>query len=83
MSMTTIKISAALRDRLAHIAADDFDRSTLAAAVERLVNEHEDRAALDAYDRLRADEQEWASYRDESSLTDNVAGDWLRQGKPA
>jgi hypothetical protein len=55
----------------------------LADTVERLVEEHEERAALDAYERLRADEREWASYLNETALTDNVAGDWLRQDRSA
>jgi hypothetical protein len=39
--------------------------------------EHEERAVLAAYDRLRADGEEWASYLAGSRLTDGVAGDWL------
>jgi predicted DNA-binding protein len=83
VGMTTIKIPAELRDRLARIAVDHYDRSTLADTVERLVEEHEEQSALDAYERLRSDEREWASYLNEAAQTDNVAGDWLRQDRSA
>lgn len=75
--MTTIKISTSLRDALASVAARYGDVS-LAETLRRLLVEHEDRKVLAAYERLRADEDEWASYRDESRLTDNLAGDGLR-----
>jgi hypothetical protein len=83
MAMTTIKIPTELRDRLAGVAAGDYGGATLHETLQRLVDEHEERQALAAYDRLRADEQEWASYRDESRLTDNAAGDWARQAGAA
>jgi predicted DNA-binding protein len=79
MTMTTIKLPAEVRDQLVALAANDYGRSTLAETVRRLIEEHEQRAALDAYDRLREDERAWASYRDESSVTDSVAADWMRQ----
>ena len=77
--MTTIKITTELRDRLAGVAEDDYGGATLAEALQRLVAEHEEREALAAYERLRADQAEWASYLDESRLTDNAAGDWIRR----
>jgi hypothetical protein len=77
--MTTIKITGELRDRLARVSSDDYGSSTLAETLQRLLDEHEEHAALAAYDRLRADDAEWASYQAESRLTDNVAGDWMRQ----
>lgn len=83
MSMTTIKISAELRDRLANLAAEDYGGVTLAETLRRLLAEHEERAVLAAYDRLRANDEEWAAYRDESRLTDNAAGDWWRQDPAA
>jgi hypothetical protein len=76
MSATTIKISTELRDRLVALAASEFGGTTLSDALRRLIEEHEERAALAAYDRLRRDADEWASYRDESRLTDNAVGDW-------
>ncbi|WP_239375948.1 hypothetical protein [Frankia sp. Cj5] len=78
MGTTTIKITTELRDRLAGVSAD-LGGVTLAETLQCLVSEHEERAALAAYDRLRADEPEWASYLEESRLTDNAAGDWLRR----
>jgi hypothetical protein len=78
MAMTTIKITTALRDRLSRVAAA-YGGATLAETLQRLVDEHETLAVLAAYERLRGDEQEWASYREEAQLTDNAAGDWLRQ----
>jgi hypothetical protein len=77
MRMTTIKISTDLRDRLADVAAE-YGGATLADTLRHLIDEHEEQAALAAYDRLRADPAEWASYREESRLVDNAAGDWLR-----
>jgi hypothetical protein len=82
-STTTIKIGAALRDRLASLAIDDYGGVTMAEALRRLIAEHEERAVLVAYDRLRADEEEWASYQDESRLADNAAGDWWHQDPAA
>jgi hypothetical protein len=79
MSVTTIKIAKELRDRLASLALTDYGGSTLSEALRRLIAEHEERVILAAYDRVRADEEEWASYCDEARLTDNVAGDRLRQ----
>ncbi|MFC4063227.1 hypothetical protein ACFOWE_33520 [Planomonospora corallina] len=75
--MTTIKIPTDLRDRLSEVASE-YGGATLAETLQRLIDEHEEQAALAAYDRLRADPSEWASYRQESRLTDNAAGDWLR-----
>lgn len=79
MSATTIKIDAAVRDRLARLAADDYQGATLGEALQHLIAEHEERMVLLAYERLRADKDEWESYRNESRLTDSVAGDWRRQ----
>ena len=78
MQTTTIKISCALRDRLAEIAIEDYEGSTLAQALERLLAEHEERRVLAAYERLQEDEEAWASYRRESAMVDGVAGDWAR-----
>lgn len=78
MTATTIKITTELRDRLAGVARD-YGGGTLADTLQRLIDEHEEHTALSAYDDLRRDPEEWASYRDESRLTDNASGDWLRQ----
>jgi hypothetical protein len=82
MGMTTIKITTDLRDRLSGVA-EQYGGTTLAETLRRLLDEHEEQTVLAAYDRLRADEQEWASYREESRLTDNAAGDWLRADRRA
>jgi hypothetical protein len=79
MGMTTVKIATELRDRLAGVARTDYGGATLAETLQRLVTEHEERAVLAAYDRLRADPDEWESYRAESRSTDQVAGGWLRE----
>ncbi|MFF5211525.1 hypothetical protein [Streptosporangium sp. NPDC000396] len=68
--MTTVKVTTDLRDRLAG-TADEYGGATLADTVRRLVDEHEERTALAAYERLRADLAEWASYVDESRRSDN------------
>jgi hypothetical protein len=74
-AMTTIKISTELRDRLAAVAADDYDSSTLADTLQRLLDEHEEQRVLAAYDRLRGDPDEWASYLAEQDEWDAVADD--------
>ncbi len=76
--MTTIKIPTQLRNRLADVATDHYHGATLAETLNRLVSEHEEQAALMAYEYLRSNDEEWASYQNESRLTDNAAGDWLR-----
>jgi len=81
--MTTIKISTELRDSIAAVAAEDYGGATLAETLARLIEEHAEQAALAAYARLRENPEEWASYLDESRLTDNVASDWMRRDEPA
>lgn len=83
MAMTTVKITTELRDRLASVATSDYQGATLADALQRLIEEHEEHLVLAAYARLKEDPEEWASYLDESRLTDNVAGDWLRHDETA
>jgi hypothetical protein len=77
MSLTTLKIDTALRDRLASIARTDYDGDTLAGALEKLIEEHEQQRALDAYERLRSDPDAWSEYQEELRLTDHAASDGL------
>lgn len=81
--MTTIKVSRELRDRLFEVARVHYGDATLAETLNRLLQEHEEREVLAAFDRLRADPEEWESYRREAVLTDNAAGDWLGQDRSA
>lgn len=80
-SLTTIKVSRELRDRLFEVARMHYGDATLAETLNRLLLEHEEREVLAAFDRLRADPAEWESYRHEAALTDNAAGDWLGQDR--
>ncbi len=77
MAKTSMQLDSELRDELAEIAKRDFDGVPLAEALMRLVKEHRINRIIARYEELRADPEEWAGYRAESRLTDNVAGDGL------
>lgn len=77
MATTTMQLSTDLRDRLTAIAERDFHGVSLGETVQRLVREHEINQIMARYEALRSDPKEWASYRAESTLTDNAAGDGL------
>lgn len=81
MSITTIKISGEVRDKLAEVAQRDFGGSTLGESVDRLLAEHErarlERAILDGYARLQADPAAWAGYVSELDEWDQTSGDGL------
>lgn len=72
-----MQLDSELRDELSEIAKKDFEGVSLAEVVKRLVKEHKINRIMARYEELRADPEEWASYRAESRLTDNVAGDGL------
>lgn len=57
-----MKVPSDLRDELARVAQDDFGGATLAQALRALLEEHTKRRILEAYGRLRAQPEEWASY---------------------
>jgi hypothetical protein len=79
MSVTTMKIQAEVRDRLARVAADDYPGVSLSEAVDRLLSEHErERTRGDiaaAYARLRADTVQWSGYVVELDEWDGVTAD--------
>ncbi len=77
MATPTMQVDTELRDQLAHIAQRDFGGATLGEALQRLVTEHRINQIMHRYEQLRADPDEWASYRAETHLTDNAAGDGL------
>jgi hypothetical protein len=77
MATTTMQLDTELRDQLAHIAQRDFGGVTLGEALQRLVTEHRINRIMHRYEQLRADPDEWASYRAETQLADNAAGDGL------
>lgn len=77
MSITTFKIDTSVRDRLARIAKNDYQGDTLSAALEKLIEEHEQQAALNAYERLRQDSGAWADYQEELRLTGYTSSDGL------
>ena len=72
-----MQLDSGLRDELAEIADRDFHGAPLGEAVRRLVREHKINRIMHRYEELRADPQEWASYRAEARLTDNAAGEGL------
>lgn len=77
--MTTIKVSAATRDRLKRLA--DEDHLTLDAALARTLDQAEDSrfwaGVREDYARLQADHEEWNSYAGELAEWDHTAGDGL------
>lgn len=76
-----MQLDAALRDELAEIARHDFAGVPLAEALRRLIREHRVNRIMARYAELQADPREWASYRSETRLTDNAAGDGLPPGQ--
>jgi hypothetical protein len=72
-----MQIDSALRDELVEIAEHDYAGVSLGEAVRRIVKEHQIDRIVRRYEALRADPDEWASYRTEAHLTDNSAGDSL------
>jgi hypothetical protein len=62
MTATTVKVPGELRDELTRVAREDFGGATLAQALRALLEEHTKRRILEAYERLRAEPDEWASY---------------------
>jgi hypothetical protein len=72
-----MQIDSSVRDELAAVAESDFHGASLGEAVKRLVKEHKINGIMRRYEELRADPQEWASYRAEARLTDDAAGDGL------
>jgi transcriptional regulator with XRE-family HTH domain len=85
VSVTSIKIQADVRDRLARVAADDFPGTTLSEAVDRLLAEHEHarlrRHISAAYARLRADPEQWDGYTAELDEWDAVSADGEGRGR--
>ena len=72
-----MQIDGGVRDELAEIAERDFHGAPLGEAVRRLVKEHKINRIVERYEELRADPEEWATYRAEARLTDNAASDGL------
>lgn len=58
-----LRVSAATRDRVLRLAADDFGGVSADEALTRLLDEHWEVQAIAAMDRYRAtDPSGWASY---------------------
>lgn len=72
-----MQLDRELRDELATIAERDFGGVPLGEALAQLVREYKINRIMRRYDELRADPDEWASYHNETRLTDNAAGDSL------
>lgn len=73
MGMTTIKIDTALRDRIAMVAREDYEGATLAATLERLIDEHLEKQVMDQYAKLQEDPEAWADYLTETRGWDRAA----------
>lgn len=78
-TMTTMKVAADLRDRLAKLASRH--ERPLGVELAALVHAAEERewwsSAEDAVRRLQADRDEWAAYLAEVDEWDAVSGDGL------
>ena len=81
MAPTTMQLDGGLWDELAEIAKHDFAGVPLAEALRRLIREHQINKIMKRYAELESDQEEWASYRAEASLTDSAAGDGLPPGR--
>ncbi len=77
MAITSMQLDSALRDELAELAEKDYNGVPLGEAVRRLIREHKVNQAVEAYERLRADPVEWASYRTELDEWDATSADGL------
>jgi hypothetical protein len=79
MSITTVKMPTAVRDKLAQVARADYGGAPLGEAVERLLAEHEEaqlrREVAAGYARLQEDPGEWAAYLAELDEWDAVTAD--------
>lgn len=84
MSVTTIKVTSEVRERLAEVADRDFAGSTLGDTVERLLAEHEEvrlrQEILDGYARLQADPAAWAEYLEEVEDWSELGAEAVRGG---
>ena len=78
-SMTTIKVSAATRDRLKKLA--DASQSTMEAALAKVLDQAEDaqfwQGVKDDYARLQSDQEQWSGYVNELAEWDATASDGL------
>lgn len=81
MALTTIEISSKARAELAKIAEEDFGGASPDKAIWQLIMEHHIAMINARYDELRADPVEWADYQAELRLTDQAAGDGLRDAR--
>lgn len=77
MGVTSMQLDSAIRDEVAAIAEKDFSGVPLGEAVRRLVQEHKINQVVRAYEELRADPVEWASYQGELDEWDVTTGDGL------
>lgn len=69
MTMTTIRVSAETRDRLADVAREDFDGASAEETVRALLDEHVRLRAIQAMDAFRAtDPAGYASYLTEAEV---------------
>jgi hypothetical protein len=79
MSVTTMKIQSAVRDRLARLAAEDYAGATMSDALAQLIAEHEQdrirRQIAAGYARLQDDPEQWAGYVGELDEWDGVTAD--------
>lgn len=62
-STTTIRVTTAIRDELASLAAADFHGVSASDAIRRLIDGHRDAKAIAAMDHFRAtDPDGWEAY---------------------
>lgn len=75
MTITTIKVPTDLRDQIAEVAEEIG--STMAGALQRVLDDHRHQRILEQYTRLHADSPAWADYMAELQEWDVAATDGL------
>jgi hypothetical protein len=69
-----LRVSAATRDRVLRLAADDFGGVSADEALARLLDEHWEAQAIAAMDRYRAtDPSGWTDYLSDADQYDRAA----------
>lgn len=70
-----MRVSPATRDKVMKVAAEDYGGATADETLQRLLDEHWERQAVEAMDRFRAEDPEgWQDYLREADEWDAIPG---------
>lgn len=73
MTQTTMRVSAETRDRVMQVASSDYGGASADETLQRLLDEHWERRALEAVDRFREEDPDgWAEYLAEADQWDRA-----------